>query len=157
MGLKFTKTTKRAVIGTAALSLVIGCAAALMPVSKPAVAREATIYKSPTCGCCKGWATYLQRNGYKVTVIDREDMDKVKDDLGVPEGARSCHTAKIDGAVVEGHVPLEAIEKFLSEPRKAKGLASPGMPSGSPGMDGPKEPNPIYTFGASGQKLFGTY
>ena len=120
-------------------------------------AREAVVYKSPTCGCCKGWATYLQRKGYGGTTVDREDMEKVKDDLGVPNGARSCHTAKIDGAVVEGHVPLAAIEEFLSAPRTAKGLASPGMPSGSPGMDGPKEPNHVYTFGASGQKLFGTY
>lgn len=125
--------------------------------SSPATAREAIVYKSPTCGCCKGWATYLQRNGYKVTTIDREDMDRVKDEMGVPETLRSCHTAKIDGAVVEGHVPLEAIEKFLAERPQAKGLASPGMPSGSPGMDGPKAPNTIYTFGTSGPKQYGTY
>lgn len=157
MGLKFTKTTKRAVIGTAALSLVIGCAAALMPVSKPAIAREAVVYKSPTCGCCKGWGTYLQRNGYKVTMIDREDMDKVKDDLGVPDAERSCHTAKIDGYVVEGHVPLAAIDKLLAERPKVDGIASPGMPTGSPGMDGPKAPNPVYTFGSMGTRLLGTY
>lgn len=122
-----------------------------------AVAREAVVYKSPTCGCCKGWAAYLQRNGYKVTVIDRDDMDQVKNDMGVPEEMRSCHTAKIDGYVVEGHVPLEAIDKLLAEKPRAMGIAAPGMPSGSPGMDGPKVPNPVYTFGETGMRLLGTY
>ncbi|MBI2235975.1 MAG: DUF411 domain-containing protein [Magnetospirillum sp.] len=156
MGFRFKKS-KRAVVGSVALALVVG-AATLLPVSTPAVAREAVVYKNPACGCCKGWATYLQRHGYTVTVIDSEDMDTVKDDLGVPKNMRSCHTAKIDGTVVEGHVPLEAIERFLAEPRTAKGIASPGMPSGSPGMDGPKDPNPVFTFGAPGKgRLLGTY
>ncbi len=120
-------------------------------------AREAVVYKSPTCGCCKGWATYLQRNGYQVTSVDRDDMEKVKDGLGVPDDIRSCHTAKIDGYVVEGHVPLAAIDKLLAERPKAIGIASPGMPSGSPGMDGPKEANPVFTFGKAGKHLLGTY
>ncbi|MCR6631318.1 MAG: DUF411 domain-containing protein [Magnetospirillum sp.] len=145
-----------ALMGIAALGLG-GLASFVAFEPSPAQAREAVIYKSPTCGCCKGWATYLQRNGYKVTVIDREDMDRVKDELGVPDSLRSCHTAKIGAAVVEGHVPLEAIERFLAERPQAKGLASPGMPSGSPGMDGPKVPNTIYTFGASDPKQFGSY
>lgn len=157
MGLRFKATTNRVVIGSVAFAFVVGCTAALLPMSTPAVAREAVVYKSPTCGCCKGWATYLQRNGYQVTVIDREDMDTIKDGLGVPDGMRSCHTAKIDGYVIEGHVPVEAIDKLLSERPKAKGIAAPGMPMGSPGMDGPKEPNPIYTFGGTSKKLFGTY
>lgn len=120
-------------------------------------AGEAVVYKSPTCGCCKGWAAYLQRNGYHVTVLDRDDMDKVKDGLGVPDKVRSCHTAKIGGYVIEGHVPLEAIDKLLAEKPKVVGIAAPGMPSGSPGMDGPKDSNPIYTFGEGGTRLLGTY
>jgi len=150
MGRKWVALTVIGVLGLGGASFV-----AVPP--SPAEAREAIVYKSPTCGCCKGWATYLQRNGYKVTVIDREDMEQVKDEMGVPENLRSCHTAKIDGVVVEGHVPLEAIENFLAERPKAKGLASPGMPSGSPGMDGPKAPNPVYLFGASSLKPYGTY
>lgn len=143
---------------TAATIIALGGGYFLLPLeSGQAVAGEAVVYKSPTCGCCKGWATYLQRNGYKVTVIDRDDMDKVKDGMGVPEELRSCHTAKIDGYVVEGHVPLEAIDKLLAEKPKATGIAAPGMPSGSPGMDGPKAPNPVYTFGGAAPRLLGTY
>lgn len=153
----FTQSFKKALTGALALAVVIGFGVVLLPVSTPAAAREAVVYKSPTCGCCKGWVTYLQRNGYTVTVVEREDMDTVKDGLGVPDAMRSCHTAKIDGYVIEGHVPVEAIDKLLSERPKAKGIASPGMPSGSPGMDGPKEPNPVFTFGGKNQKLFGSY
>lgn len=143
---------------TAAIVVALGGGFYFFPLGGgQAVAREAVVYKSPTCGCCKGWATYLQRNGYKVTVIDRDDMDKVKDGMGVPEEMRSCHTAKIDGYVVEGHVPLEAIDKLLAEKPKATGIAAPGMPSGSPGMDGPKAPNPVYTFGGTAPRLLGTY
>jgi hypothetical protein len=122
----------------------------------PTGAEEATVYKSPTCGCCKGWVTYLQRHGYHVTVIDRDDMDAVKDGLGVPAEMRSCHTAKIGGYLVEGHVPVEAIDRLLAEKPKVTGIASPGMPSGSPGMDGPKAPNPIYTFTGTRTSRFGT-
>lgn len=143
---------------TAAVVAALGGGYFLLPLeSGQAAAREAVVYKSPTCGCCKGWATYLQRNGYKVTVIDRDDMDKVKDGMGVPEELRSCHTAKIDGYVIEGHVPLKAIDKLLAEKPKATGIAAPGMPSGSPGMDGPKAPNPVYTFGGNAPRLLGTY
>jgi hypothetical protein len=143
---------------TAAIVVALGGGFYFLPLGGgQAVAREAVVYKSPTCGCCKGWAIYLQRNGYKVTVIDRDDMDKVKNGMGVPEEMRSCHTAKIDGYVVEGHVPLEAIDKLLAEKPKATGIAAPGMPSGSPGMDGPKAPNPVYTFGGAAPRLLGTY
>lgn len=148
---------KQMVAGLAALSLTVVGAVAAFDASTPAQAREAMVYKSPTCGCCKGWVRHLQMNGYKVTVVDREDMEAVKDQLGVPAEMRSCHTARIDGYVVEGHVPVEAIDKLFSERPNAVGIASPGMPSGSPGMDGPKEPNPVYTFGGGGRKLFGTY
>lgn len=138
------------------IALAVAVLAATFPAAH-ASAREATVYRSPTCGCCKGWAAHLQRNGYTVTTVERDDMDKVKNVFGVPEELRSCHTAKIDGVVVEGHVPVEAIARLLAERPKAKGIASPGMPSGSPGMDGPKAPNPIFTFGPAGVARFGTY
>jgi hypothetical protein len=137
--------------------VAMGAMAAVLWPPAPAQARDAIVYKSPTCGCCKGWATYLQRNGYTVTMVDRDDMDSVKDGLGVPEAMRSCHTAKIDGYVIEGHVPVEAIDKLLADKPKVTGIAAPGMPSGSPGMSGPKEPNPVYTFGPSSQRLLGTW
>lgn len=134
---------------------VIAAFAAFQP--SPAEAREAVVYKNPTCGCCKGWATYLQRNGYKVTVIDVDDIDDMKRRLSVPASLQSCHTAMIDGYVVEGHVPVEAINKLLSEHPKVTGIASPGMPLGSPGMDGPKQDNIIHSFGPNGSKVFGNY
>lgn len=123
----------------------------------PVEAREAVVYKNPQCGCCKGWATYLQRNGYKVTVIDVEDMEGIKRRLQVPDNLHSCHTAMIDGYVVEGHVPVEAIDKLLTKRPSFTGIASPGMPSGSPGMDGPKEDNVVKAFGSGGIRVFGTY
>lgn len=138
------------------LAAVIGIFVAL---TSPTFAadKEATVWKSPTCGCCKGWATYLQRNGYKVTVIDVDNIDLIKRGLGVPGPMQSCHTAKIGGYVVEGHVPVEAIDKLLIERPKVTGIASPGMPSGSPGMDGPKEDNIVQSFGPNGSRVFGKY
>ncbi|MBI2236809.1 MAG: DUF411 domain-containing protein [Magnetospirillum sp.] len=118
---------------------------------------EAVVWKSPSCGCCQGWIDYLKRNGYTAKVIDVEDIDAIKAGMGVPEAMRSCHTARIGGYIVEGHVPVEAIDKLLAEKPKVAGIASPGMPSGSPGMSGPKAPNPIFTFGRGDPTLFGAY
>lgn len=122
----------------------------------PALAgsKTITLYKSPTCGCCTEYARYLTGQGYDVAVVEREDMDGVKNGLGVPPSMRSCHTGMIDGYLVEGHVPVEAIERLLAERPKVKGVASPGMPTGSPGMPGPKEPNHIHTFGPDGSTPF---
>lgn len=113
-----------------------------------------TLYKSRTCSCCTEYARYLTDQGYDVAVVEREDMDTVKDGLGVPPSVRSCHTGVIDGYFVEGHVPVEAIERLLSERPRVKGVASPGMPMGSPGMPGPKESNHIHTFGPDGATPF---
>jgi len=112
------------------------------------------VWKSSTCGCCKGWATYLQHNGYMVVLIDVDNIDLIKRGLGVPG---RMQTAKIGGYVVEGHVPVEAIDKMLSKWPKVTGIASPGMPSGSPGMDGPKEDNIVHSFGSNGSRVFGKY
>lgn len=122
-------------------------------------AREAVVYKSESCGCCTGWVAYLEQNGYQVTVHNTDDMDAVKDRMGVPDEVRSCHTARIAGYVVEGHVPVEAIDKLLASKAKVTGIASPGMPSGSPGMSGPKEANVIVSFGSGSSRpqVVGTY
>lgn len=143
-----------------ALALAVGAGgiaafAAFQP--STAVAGEAVVYKNPQCGCCKGWATYLQRHGYKVTVIDTDDMESLKRRLQVPDSLHSCHTAKIGGYVIEGHVPVEAIDKLLARRPDFIGIASPGMPSGSPGMDGPKVDNVVKAFGEAGIRPFGTY
>jgi len=100
-----------------------------------ASAGEITVYKSPYCGCCTAWSEHMRDAGFTVKEIKREDMDTVKRDLGVPERLESCHTAMIDGYVIEGHVPAEDVKRLLNERPKAKGLSVPGMPIGSPGME----------------------
>lgn len=97
---------------------------------------EITVYKSPTCGCCTGWATYLEEEGFAVTSIDHEDMDSIKTKLGLPDpDLKSCHTAIVDGYLIEGHVPANDITQLLNErPTNIKGLSAPGMPMMSPGM-----------------------
>jgi len=125
----------------------------------PALAaeREVTIWKSPTCGCCEGWAEHMRQSGYKVKSLDVEDIDQIKRAHGIPAPMQSCHTARVDGYLVEGHVPAEAVDRLLKDKPKVRGIASPGMPMGSPGMGGPKEENVVHTFGPEGSRVFGRY
>ena len=99
-------------------------------------AHEITVYKSPSCGCCKEWVTYLEEEGFKVTAIDHDDVDVIKAKYGLPDPKlKSCHTAIVGNYLVEGHVPANDIERLLREkPANIKGLSAPGMPMMSPGM-----------------------
>jgi hypothetical protein len=94
-----------------------------------------TVYKDPTCGCCEAWVQHVRSAGYEARVIEAQAINAVKGNLGVPVGLRSCHTAEIDGYVLEGHVPAAAIARLLAERPRASGLSVPGMPIGSPGME----------------------
>lgn len=117
---------------------MIGMFAAAIPAaafSKPAKAAELNIYKSPYCGCCGAWVDHVRVSGLRAVVHEMEDVTPMAKKLGVPDGLRSCHTAVIDGYFVEGHVPAADIRKLLSERPKARGIAIPGMPIGSPGME----------------------
>ena len=98
---------------------------------------EITVYKSPTCGCCNGWIDHLQTAGFLVSAHDVPDMGQVKRERGVPSELGSCHTAEVAGYVVEGHVPAADIHRLVREKPAISGLAGPGMPIGSPGMEGP--------------------
>jgi len=98
---------------------------------------EITVYKSPTCGCCAKWVTHLEENGFDVKSIDTPNVNTMKKRYGVPGDLTSCHTAVIDGYVVEGHVPADVIKQMIEEHPEAAGIAVPGMPVGSPGMEGP--------------------
>ena len=100
---------------------------------------KALVHRSPTCGCCLGWAEHLREAGFAVEVREHDDMTAIKQKLGVPPDKHSCHTAEIGGYVVEGHVPAEDIKRLLAERTrpKARGLTVPGMPIGSPGMEVP--------------------
>ena len=94
-----------------------------------------TVWKTPNCGCCKAWVTHLQKNGFSVVVNDVEDTAPIRLKLGMPENMGSCHTATLGDYVLEGHVPASEIRQLLREKPKRLGLAVPGMPMGSPGME----------------------
>lgn len=113
---------------------------------------EMVVYKSPTCGCCEAWITHIQAAGYTVVAKDTDALTTVKRMLGVPDAMQSCHTAVIDGYVVEGHVPAEQVDALLAERPKVAGLAVPGMPQSSPGMDvpGADDPYEVIAFETSG-------
>ncbi len=96
-----------------------------------------TVTKSPYCGCCHQWIAYLKANGFAVTPKDVDDTAPVRASMGMPAKLGSCHTAVINGYVIEGHVPAEDIKRLLKEKPKALGLSVPGMPAGSPGMESP--------------------
>lgn len=100
-------------------------------------APQMTMYKDPYCGCCDGWAEHMKAAGFNVTVKVEEAMDSVKAKHGVAANLASCHTAVVDGYVIEGHVPAGAVKRLLAERPHAMGLTAPGMPMGSPGMDMP--------------------
>ena len=122
----------------------------------PAMLQSAmTVYRDPSCGCCKAWAALAQKAGYEVSVVDRPDMPAIKKQHGVPEELGSCHTAIIAGYAIEGHVPLEDVARLLeTRPAGIKGLAVPGMPRGSPGMempDGSKDPFTVLAFDGEGR------
>jgi hypothetical protein len=98
-----------------------------------------TIYKSSTCGCCTKWVDYLRASGFATTVHDENDMDRIKDQLGVPKAVRSCHTAVVEKYLIEGHVPAADIQRLLADRPRVMGLAVPGMPPRTPGMAGPED------------------
>lgn len=115
---------------------------------------QMTVYKSATCGCCSKWVEHMQANGFDVKAINVDDIDKVKRERGVPADATSCHTAIVNGYIVEGHVPADAVLKVLKEKPAIAGIAVPGMPMGSPGMEvpgGQKEAFNIVAFDKAGK------
>jgi hypothetical protein len=140
--------SRRAILA-GSVALVAGVATRPGAADKPTV----TVYKTPTCGCCKLWVTHLERNGYPVKAEDLENLAPIKRRHGVPEAMASCHTALVDGYVVEGHVPADVIDRLLRERPQVAGIAVPGMPIGSPGMEvagRPAERYQILTFDRAG-------
>ncbi len=103
------------------------------------------VHKSQYCGCCHLWVKHVEQAGFRVQVENREDLDAVKQALGVPAPLASCHTAEIAGYVIEGHVPAEDIRRLLAEKPDVRGLAVPGMPRGSPGMEMPDGRRDAYS------------
>jgi hypothetical protein len=131
--------SRRTVLLTLASVAVAGAAR-----SSNAAGPTVIVSKDPNCGCCVGWAEHLSASGFTVDVRDVTDLAPVKARLGVPHDLAACHTAEVGGYVIEGHVPASAIRRLLSEKPQAKGLAVPGMPTGSPGMEVPGSPPEEY-------------
>lgn len=110
------------------------------------------VYKTATCGCCNGWIEHLEAAGFTVDARDTRDLMSVKRDAGVPTQLSSCHTAIVEGYVVEGHIPAEQVKSLLANRPDVAGIAVPGMPIGSPGMEGPNpQPYQVYSFTGDGQ------
>jgi len=133
--------SRRAMLHRAGVALVALAGAPLMGATLSALPRDdqpraMTVYKSPTCGCCSAWIEHVQQAGFTCTVRDLPDLTEVKASFGIPRALESCHTAQIGGYLIEGHVPADLIQKLLRDKPTARGLAVPGMPIGSPGMEG---------------------
>lgn len=119
--------------------------------SAPAPLPPMRVVKSPTCGCCAKWVEYMKKQGFAVSVEDKEQFTDLKRSNGVTQALESCHTAFVGGYVIEGHVPADLVKKLLAEkPSGIKGLAVPGMPASAPGMDMPGPHYTIYSFDAQG-------
>lgn len=124
-------------VAGAAAAVVAGGGSRLLEAAAPI---KILVYKSPTCGCCTAWVDHLNASGFEVTARNVADVAPIKERYGIPARLASCHTGVVGGYAIEGHVPAADIQRLLREKPKGVGLAVPGMPAGSPGMEGgPKE------------------
>ena len=144
-----TIQTLRRLLGGAALSVALSAAA---PLVHAAELPPITVYKSPTCGCCVKWVDHLKENGFEVESRDVKDVSMIKRMAGVDGKLASCHTALVEGYAIEGHVPAADIKRLLQERPAVRGLAVPGMPIGSPGMEqgSRKDPYHVIAFDKGG-------
>jgi hypothetical protein len=135
-------------------------ALAAAPAFGAAALPKIVLAKDPTCDCCDAWAKHVRSAGFAVEVVETNDLNEVKARLGVPESLFACHTAEVEGYVIEGHVPAAMITRLLAERPHVKGLAVPGMPMGSPGMvvAGVKpEIYEVIAFGPEGETKFARF
>lgn len=142
------KTDRRLFLARSASAFVVAA------LSTPAMAAPTvmTVHKDPNCGCCHLWAEAMRKAGFDVRLDDVDELSPIKARLGVPDELEGCHTAEIDGYFLEGHVPLSSVRKLLAERPAVKGLAVPGMPSGSLGMgDDPSASYEVVAVPVSGK------
>jgi hypothetical protein len=154
--------TKKNPLYTSVTSILLATASTLaqpvlaspMQGSNDADVRAITIYKSPSCGCCQSWVEYLEANGFKTKIVNTNSLYEIKQKHSVPREMASCHTALINGLVIEGHVPASDILAYLENPQfNIVGLSVPGMVQGTPGMEtGKKEDYQVIAFSANGQQ-----
>jgi len=147
-------------LGSAALVAGAGVASGWLLAGSPASAAPVLrVFRSPSCGCCGAWVAYMAERGFEVSVEMRDDLAPVKARHGVPAALEACHTALVDGYVIEGHVPADDVLRLLAERPAATGLAVAGMPVGSPGMEqgGMAEPYQVVLFGPQRTTLWSTH
>jgi hypothetical protein len=157
------KLSRRAVltiiVGGAGGAALIGGATGVIPLNaEPAHTRgEVTLYKNPQCGCCEGYADYLRDNGFKVNAVSTNDLTVMGQKYGIPDDLQPCHISLIGGYIVGGHIPIEVVNRLLSEKPQIAGITLPGMPEGTPGMPG-RKPGPlqIYEIGKGAPKVYAT-
>src|SRR6266404_3352421 len=140
-------------------TLVLVAAIFVLP-RYPAGAKTSAIlvHKDPDCSCCSGWVHHLEESGFVVSVDKTKDLQSARERLGVPADLAACHTAEVDGYVLEGHVPAVAVRRLLEKRPTAIGLAVPGMPAGSPGMEGgTPQRYDVVLFGRTGRQPFMHY
>lgn len=136
--------------GTALAAAVVRRPAVLL--ASPTSPTPMFVLRNAGCNCCVGWAEHLRERDFEVHLHDSPDLDAVKERLGIPSDLRGCHTGVVEGYLVEGHVPADFVLRLLDEAPAIAGLAVPGMPAGSPGMEGPNpEPFDVVAFGAAGE------
>lgn len=143
-----------------ATTLIGGLGSSILPAfGLAAAASTMQVYKSPWCGCCGAWVEHMKNAGFTVNVTELEVLDPVKSQYKVDPELQSCHTAVIDGYVIEGHVPAREVKRLLEEKPAATGIAVPGMPVGSPGMEqgNEQEPYPVVLFAPGKRALFARY
>lgn len=136
------------------------CALVTLPTLGASPLPEVQVFKSPSCGCCGVWVTHMKAAGFSVRVAEVNNAGVERKRLGMPERYGSCHTATVNGYVLEGHVPAAEVKRLLAAKPKAIGLAVPGMPQSAPGMDVPGQHDPyqVLLVGANGQSsVFATY
>lgn len=136
---------------------LIGGATGVIPSSASAAPSrgDVTLYKNPQCGCCEGYADYLRHNGFKVKAVSTNDLTVMGQKYGIPDDLQPCHISLIGGYVVGGHIPIEVVNRLLSEKPNIIGISLPGMPEGTPGMPGNKPgPLDIYEIGGSPPKVY---
>lgn len=130
---------------------ILGMALAPLPLR---AATGVLVHKDPSCGCCGAWAKHLGQAGFSVKVEETSGLSAIRNRLGVPPDLAACHTAEVGGYVVEGHVPVVAINRMLAERPEAAGIAIPGMPQGSPGMSGKPQKYSVILFGTYGRRTY---
>lgn len=150
------------ILAVALLAVAFAASSIAQPQQRAASAPAMHVYKTPTCGCCSKWVDHMREAGFTVTVEDlsNDELQKVKAKLGVPAAVNSCHTGRVAGYLVEGHIPADTVKRLLKEKPKVAGIAVPGMPIGSPGMEVPgtrPQPYDVLSFDKAGTtKVFAT-